>query len=205
MRSKKLLTEIIEQVAAFEEATMNDTDLTLKNFLYFAHSNLAVEPDNVVEIHIAQYISLLHRYSKFYIKKTLKNTLLQTVDEYTYMAALYNVESLSKTELNNRNVMEKTSGNEIMNRLLKSGLIAQRRDEEDKRRMRVFLTEKGRNELQTLFPELRKTALIVSAVLSPNEKQILLKTLQSLNDFHRKIFVTHKESELNMIIDEIIQ
>ncbi len=74
------------------------------------------------------------------------------MDEYTYLISLLNCESLSKTELNNMNAMEKTSGNEVINRLLRKELIDQRRDEADRRSMRVLLPE--RDEMSLLLSSL---------------------------------------------------
>ena len=155
MKSKKLLIEIIELLEKFEKTTnVNEADPSLDDFILFLQERRTVKEDRNDTVRIAQNISYLHRYSKLYIKKILKGSLLQTVDEYTYLVTLFNEESLSKTEINNRNVIEKTSGNEIMRRLLKAKLIGERRDEEDRRRMRVFITEKGRAELKKVFPGL---------------------------------------------------
>jgi DNA-binding MarR family transcriptional regulator len=53
-------------------------------------------------------------------------------------------ESLSKSELIQKQVMEKTSGTEIINRMIKMGLIESFNDETDKRSVRVKMTPAGR-------------------------------------------------------------
>lgn len=204
MKSKKLLIEIIELLEEFEKATtQNDDTLSLDDFILFIQQNRIIKEDRNDLVRIAQNVSFLYRYSKFYIKKVLKGSLLQTVDEYTYLVALFNEESLSKTEINNRNVIEKTSGNEIMRRLLKAKLIGERRDEEDRRRMRVFITEKGRAELMKFFPELWKSAMLLSGTLSPHEKESFLQTSDKLCNFHKDIFVNSKEDELDNLMEKL--
>ncbi|CAK7018913.1 MAG: hypothetical protein PETM_00753 [Petrimonas sp.] len=204
MKSKKLLLEIIELLDQFEKTTQStEVELSLNDFILFLQQRRTIKENRNDTVRIAQNISFLHRYSKFYIKKALKGSLLQTVDEYTYLVALFNEESLSKTEINNRNVIEKTSGNEVMRRLLKAKLIGERRDEEDKRRMRVFITDKGRAELTKVFPGLWKSATMLSDVLAPPEKELFLQASDKLCDFHKNIFIHCKEEEIDSLISKL--
>lgn len=201
MKSKKLLIQLIELLEKFEKTTpQNEDGASLDDFIFFLQQNRTIEEDRNDTVRIAQNVSYLHRFSKFYIKKAIEGSLLQTVAEYTYLATLFNEESLSKTEINNRNVIEKTSGNEIMRRLLKAGLIGERRDKEDRRRMRVFITDKGRAELIKVFPELWKSAMILSGALSLHERETFLQTSDKLCDFHKDIFINRKEEDLDNLL-----
>lgn len=193
--------EIIELLEKFEEQNNTfDGELSLNDFIQFLLESRQLEEDRNDIVHIAKNVSYLHRYSKFYIKKALKGSLLQTEDEYTYLAELFNEESMSKTEINNRNVIEKTSGNEILKRLLNAGLIGERQDEVDKRKVLAFITEKGKAELLKVFPELWKSASILSGILTPNERQLLLKTSEKLCNFHKDIFINNKDEQLDNLM-----
>lgn len=204
MKSKKLLIEIIELLEKFEKTTgLDEDELSLDDFILFLQESRSIKEDRNDTVRIAQNVSFLHRYSKFYIKKSLKGSLLQTVDEYTYLVALFNEESLSKTEINNRNAIEKTSGNEVMKRLIKAKLIGEHRDEKDKRRMRVFITDKGRAELTKIFPGLWKSARMLSGVLSPQEKESFLRASDKLCDFHKNIFVNCKEEKIDCLVSKL--
>ncbi|MDD2246141.1 MAG: MarR family winged helix-turn-helix transcriptional regulator [Proteiniphilum sp.] len=202
MRTKKILLGIIDELEKFENTLSNDDTPEIDDFiLYLCSKNVDLRTS--VEVQIAQQISLLHRYSKFYVKKLLKNSLLQTMDEYTYLISLLNCESLSKTELNNMNAMEKTSGNEVINRLLRKELIDQRRDEADRRSMRVFITGKGRNELISIFPNLQKSAFLLSYPLSPKQKALFAGFQKELCSFHQLIFLSGKEKSWDEIVAEL--
>lgn len=211
MKSKQLQMELLDQIEAFEATLSDDTELTMDNFITFlnnqdtgnSRSSRNTGEIDSVDIHIAKNTSLLHRYSKFYIKKALKETSLQTEDEYTYLVSLLNVESLTKTELNNLNAMEKTSGSEVMKRLKQNGLIGQRPDEKDRRSMRVFITDKGRAELIKLFPELQKCTCLLSGILSPRQKVTFDYLQNKLCDFHKNIFSENKEEDLNTLMEHI--
>lgn len=195
MKSKKILIEIVELLEKFEMASSSDTEQNLDDFIDFLNHQRSLNMQEDTTIKISQNISLLHRYSKYYVKKALKSGSLQTMDEYTYLVTLFNRKSLSKTEINNLNVLEKTSGNEVMRRLLKAGFIAQTPDEVDRRKMQVYLTDKGRAELLTIFPELHKSAMLLSAPLKKQGKVQFSKTLEELCGFHKNIFCNRRDEE----------
>ena len=153
MKYKKLLFDLIDYLDAFEslhDGGSHEPEIKdFADFLSWRCGKKKKQEEEVVSVtreraagakNIARGVSLLHRYSRFYIKKALTESPLQTEDEYTYLVSLMNGESMTKTELNNLNAMEKTSGAEVMRRLLKANLIEQRPDEEDRRSMRVSIT-----------------------------------------------------------------
>lgn len=203
MRTKVLLQELIGLVDSFEASAPDGEILTLNDFITFLNRIPVQQKDEKTIINISKNVSLLHRYSKFYLKKVLKGSLLQTIDEYSYLISLFYNESLTKTELNNMNAMEKTSGNEVISRLLKSHLIKQEKDLSDKRSMRVSITELGKAEIKKIFPELNKAAIMLSGILPDGEKASLNRSLSTLCDYHHNIFIGQKNVDINDILHEI--
>lgn len=197
MRTRNLLLEIIALVDDFEKVLPEEEEPTMHSFIDFLVKQPSENNDERVIIDISKNVSLLHRYSKFYLKKILRDSRLQTIDEYSYLICLFYNESLTKTELNNMNAMEKTSGNEVIKRLLKSHLLKQQRDINDKRSMRVSITEQGKTELEKIFPELQKTAKILSGNISDYEKFSLNKYLTALCEYHHTNFTELKNSEID--------
>lgn len=126
------------------------------------------------EVSIARHLSLLHRYSKGYIKRALMaSELLQSEEEYSYLASLISGKPQTKTELNTLNAMEKTSGAEIIRRLVAKGLAEERPDERDRRSVLVTITPQGRAELMKVFPQLHTAALLLSAPLQEQQQATL--------------------------------
>ena len=120
------------------------------------------------------HLSLLHRYSKGYIKRALMaSDLLQSEEEYSYLASLISGKPQTKTELNALNAMEKTSGAEIIRRLVAKGLAEERPDERDRRSVLVTITPQGRAELMKVFPQLHTAALLLSAPLQEQQQATL--------------------------------
>lgn len=206
MKSKQLLKQIIDLVDQLEsDQTHNDEDLSLNDLLTYIQSkqNSLENDDRHNRIRIGQNIALMYRYSKFYIKKSLQDSLLQTADEYMYLVELYSEDYLSKTELNNRNVMEKTSGNEVMKRLLQTGLIGECMDKDDKRKRRVFITEKGKEELLKTFPKLWKAAYLLPGLLTDHERGTFLELSDKICTVHRDIFVNHRDDDIDRILEHL--
>ena len=185
MKSKRLLTELLDYIELFEQSFPNDEELSMKSFLIFvqsmqegaeASSTSAIRPNmgQQREVSIARHLSLLHRYSKGYIKRALMaSDLLQSEEEYSYLASLMSGKSQTKTELNALNAMEKTSGAEIIRRLVAKGLAEERPDERDRRSVLVTITPQGRAELMKVFPQLHTAALLLSAPLQEQQQATL--------------------------------
>lgn len=186
MRSKKLLLELVEYLDLFEQLVPNMEEMELPSFLTFVDSihgkeGKGSERPGATEANIARHLSLLHRYSRTYIKKALlASSLLQTEEEYTYLVCLMGREGLTKTELNNLNGLEKTTGSEVMRRLRRHGLIEEHPDERDKRSVRVYITPQGRAELGKVFPRLHVAARMLSAPLQERQLSTLHFLLERL-------------------------
>ena len=116
------------------------------------------------------------------------------------MIILLTHDSLSKTELINKNVHEKTTGMEIIKRLLRMGLISQFDDDLDKRSQRVAITEKGKYTIFSILDKMEDVSKIVSGNLSDLEKHTLKQLLEKLDHFHYDIFINDRQTELSDII-----
>lgn len=190
MKSKRLLTELLDYIDLFEQSFPEEEELTLKSFLVFVESmhegehalrgssaeasTLPPHSRTPREVSIARHLSLLHRYSKGYIKRALfASEHLQSEEEYSYLASLFNGENHSKTELNSLNAMEKTSGAEIIRRLVAKGFAEERPDERDRRSVLVSITPRGRAELMKVFPQLHTAAQLISAPLEERQQATL--------------------------------
>lgn len=95
--------------------------------------------------------------------------------------------------------MGKTSGMEVIRRLLKKGLIRQFAEKQDKRSQLVMITPKGLKEMKKIFPKMQKVSGIITGNLSRSEQEILVFLLQKLGASHNQLFLTHKDEDLEII------
>ena len=112
-------------------------------------------------------------------------------------------DSLSKSELITKQVMEKTSGSEVIRRLIKRGLIVESADENDKRSIRVSITQSGREEILRILPLMSKVTKIVVGNLRAEEINTLSYLLKKLDYFHNDIYINKRGHPLSDILSGI--
>lgn len=218
MKTKDILFELIDYLDQFETENQDkDGNLNMRDFLGYLNSQY--KPMNVKTSElggnyegykyqeqkgsatdISILIVLLFRYAKGYIKKALKNSPIKTADEFSFLMTLMTYDHLSKSELITKQVMEKTSGTEIINRLIKLGLIEQFADEADKRSVRIKMTMTGRTEIYKILPQMGVVSQIVTGNLNDSEKTMLAYMLRKLEHFHNDIFMNKKDNELEELV-----
>lgn len=213
MKSYKLVHQLLSLVEQFELES-NGKELFLHDFSgylinHLEHSDtsltsldvrfgkkeadaqeLAYQIDNA----IGRLFVYMSRYAKSYIKKTLEGTPLQSPEDFTCLAILLTHESLTKGELISRNIQEKTSGTEVIRRLLAAGLVKQWDDQADKRSRRISITESGKELLYRVFDDMNYVGKMVTGNLCYSEKLKLQYLLQKLETFH---FQLHEDKVIN--------
>ena len=218
MKTKDILFKLIDYLDQFETENQDkDGNLNMSDFLGYLNSQY--KPMNVKmrelggnyegykyqdqkgsATDISILIVLLFRYAKGYIKKALKNSPIKSADEFSFLMTLMTYDHLSKSELITKQVMEKTSGTEIINRLIKLGLIEQFADEADKRSVRIKMTMTGRTEIYKILPQMGVVSQIVTGNLNDSEKTMLAYMLRKLEHFHNDIFMNKKDNELEELV-----
>ncbi len=217
----ELLKDIVDNLERFE-AENNTQQGTLKDFgLWLSNqqspdiqsnnqtldvsSHIPADVKTTAELPetvIAQLLTFLSRYLKIYFKKGLDGTLLTTGDDFSYLATLFGKGGMTKTELILLNAHEKTSGMEVIKRLLINELIEQTEDEKDKRSKQIYLTQKGTGVLMASFKTMGEVAKISAGDLTDQEKNQLLFLLKKLDNFHNDIYLNHREKGIEQLLEE---
>jgi DNA-binding MarR family transcriptional regulator len=179
---------------------------TVNNEVRFGNNDsaaldIAYQLDN----NIGRLFVFMSRYAKHYIKKALEGTPLQTGEDFTALAILLTHDHLSKTELISHNLQEKTSGTEVIRRLIASDLVRQWDDVKDKRSKHIAITDAGKELLYKVFVDMNNVSKVITGKLSLAEKLTLQYLLQKLEDFHletyeRKTITT--KSDLKLFADK---
>ncbi|PRY54455.1 DNA-binding MarR family transcriptional regulator [Arcticibacter pallidicorallinus] len=130
--------------------------------------------------------SLVHlfRYAKLQAKSAIIDTEFSTPDDFIYLITLMSFGSMSKTALIKMNVHEKSAGIQIVNRLIKSGLVEQTGHSGDKRNKIIHITPKGTELLNQNMQNIRIATRNVTEPLTYQEKMDLIRLLSKLEDFH---------------------
>lgn len=209
----KLLVGILPYLEEFEAAESGET---IEDFVSWMRTAPTLKKDSntialksvplqgSVNAQICQLIALMYKYVRFYYKKGFKNSLLQTMEDFGFLATLATFGDLRKNELIQKNTSEFTSGMEVIRRLERNKLIESFSDPEDKRARRVKITEQGQGVFFQTLPVLQQMGEIATGELTEVEKQQLLELLNKLNYFHNPIFHEEKETPLDTIMEEYV-
>ena len=220
MKRSEILTTLINNFFSFDEERGNQEEYSIDEFIGYLNAKSDRQELEIRKISggnkelfkyeyrsatrdISILIVLMNRYAKWYIKKVLRESNLQTPDEFSFLITLMTYDSLSKSELITKQVMEKTSGTEVINRLVKRGMIFETADQNDKRSIRVSITNSGREEILRILPLMRKVTEIVVGNLSAEEINTLSYLLKKLDYFHNDIYLNKRGHPLNDILSGI--
>ena len=210
MKSYQLIHELISLVEQLEQQNP-EREVTMQDFAGFMVHTVGNSAQNVassarishdvrfgkneitaqeqafqLDNNIGQLFVYMSRYAKSYIKKALDDTALLTAEDFTALAILLTHDNLSKSELIHYNLQEKTSGTEVIRRLLAAGLIEQWDDEKDKRSRQIAITDQGKQLLYAVFEDMNHVGKMISGNLTVSEKLTLRYLLQKLEDFHQQ-------------------
>ncbi len=213
--SYPLLHELLNLVERYEELCAPG-EQSMDGFLRFAQQEKAENPkakdgatemkkvdDAYLNAMIARDISFVYRYMRYFVRKVIKDSPLQTIDEYSYLISVMSHHKLSKTELNNYNVVEKTSGSEIIRRLLSNGLVTQSRNPQDKRSMILSITPEGRKALQSVMPHMQQSCNLLLRDLSWDQKMYLHTLHSQLCESNHPLFLSERDTDLTELVKKV--
>lgn len=204
----KLLHELIDHLEKFDQEKKTDSVEDFRIWLNEKHYEsqspkfISEQEKHQVfdlENEIAKQVILLGRFSKQMIRRGLQDFPQLANEEFTYLFRLVNEPDLTKMQLVEKNAHEKQTGMEIIKRLVKNGLVKELSDESDKRIKRLQITSDGKEMFEKSLQDVTVVSRVLSAKLSDNEKDELLRLLKKLNEFHFTIYHEHKTSDIGAI------
>lgn len=195
-----LIRNLLTQVESFENNNQNsDYSANVDGFFQWIKDT---KPDTLqpemewegklngrsIESIISTLLVHMNKYAKSYSKSAIHDSQFSTQDEFIYLITLNSFGAMPKTELIRRNKMDKPTGIQIINRLIKCGWATQVDSTKDKRSKILEITGEGLNYLNYKMDDIRKATKIVTADLTKEEKYELLRLLTKMDKFHQKIY-----------------
>lgn len=156
-------------------------------------------PESVINTFIVH----MNRYARNYSRAVIHDSDFSTQEDFIYLINLNAFGAMTKMELIKKNVQDKSSGNQIINRLIKLGFVDQKDSKVDKRSKIIDITEKGSEYLEQHMDKVRQATSIVTGNLIYHEKMQLIRLLTKLNEFHHPIYSKNIDpSELLEVVME---
>lgn len=103
-----------------------------------------------------------------------------TQAQYASLAQLYRVGSCSQNQLGRSVALDSASIAGVVNRLKRNGLVTSMRDEVDRRRMTISLTDKGRALVEQAIPLALDANETTLSMLDEAERVMLVHLLRKL-------------------------
>ena len=206
-----LIKDVLDLVEEFEKGNATGSHGSIEGFrewiaVNYKRANANNEPDwegkdkgRSADSVINTLIVHMNRYAKSYSKSAIFGSDFSSQEDFIYLINLKAFGEMTKMDLIKKNVHEKPTGMQIINRLIAQGWVNQTNSEIDKRSKVLKISPKGIRALENQMDKIRKATRIVTGDLTRPEKMELIRLLNKLNDFHQPIYVKNIEPEYLLV------
>jgi DNA-binding MarR family transcriptional regulator len=149
---------------------------------------------------ISMYLFFMSRYAEFYSRRLFRHSEIYSIDDWGIMATLYPDQQLKKTAVIQGAIMEKSSGNEVLKRLLRQHFLEEIPHPTDRRSKLIALTPQGKEAFEALQNGISYLSNIVVADLKQEEQHALLEMLLKLHRYHQPVFEQADEKQLEKML-----
>lgn len=218
---ESVLVQLMQQYEAYrQENNVGLQPESLTGFVLYLNRQMGQTPTNNIDFGVeswknfdrqtlaemaASMIGKLNRYVDNYAKRSLPQTMVPSIDEFTYLIVLLGMDSMTKSELIMHNAHQITSGTEIIKRLVRKGYLHEFADEKDKRSVRVSLTDLGRTAIYSTSTVTKQISELATLKLSDDELMFLVNILKKLDLFHDQLFRTHRQSDVGEVLQSLVK
>ena len=139
------------------------------------------EEETANAVQVAVLITRLQRYLGMYVKPTVKALGLTREHEYNFLYQVSKMDKPNKNDLSKENMVEFSTGRDIIRRLIGKNLVIEKTDPDDKRAAQLHLTGKGKKTLKKSFGMISETFTDFLGGLNTKEQGQLIILLTKLN------------------------
>ena len=146
------------------------------------------------------------RYHESYIRKALKDMVINSRLEFLFLQAVDMLERAKKTDLINIYHLEYTTGMDTIRRLINNGLLFEIQDETDKRIKLLIMSDQGRVVYEQAQKRISDESTMFFTAISDNKWKKVLPVLEEIDDFHNEVFQKHNAkpfAELSNLMDSL--
>ncbi|MEJ7644634.1 MAG: hypothetical protein WKF87_08560 [Chryseolinea sp.] len=152
---------------------------------------------------LMKIIGRIHKLHVMYAGAAFEGTPLNQVEEFGCLATIYQLKNPKKSEVIVTNLMELSSGTDMLNRLKNRGLIREQTDKDDKRLKRIMLTVSGEKAISTCLSRIEKLAKIMVHDMPPDDRLLCIQLLRQVEIKFSALFQKHKGMKFDDIFREV--
>lgn len=128
---------------------------------------------------IGKYISILYRSGTMYFNKNFNDYKIGS-GQYMFLLFLSNNEGVTQEEISCKLYIDKGTTAKALKKLEEQGYVKRAVDENDKRAYKVYLTDEGKNSIDSIYKILVNWNNILTYDFSEEEKEVALKLLKRM-------------------------
>lgn len=178
MESSDLIS-LIEAYDLFQKETQ-EADLVSFACWLKRGSEVDEEENRQIDRDLGYAINRVNRFSKLFARHYLNELPINSLEEFSFITAINSLGSPSKSKVYDSTLTELATGQQMMRRLIKEGLVEEMEDDFDKRIKRVTLTKKGKDIQREAFKRIGEECYYKFDGLDFDSKKELLKILNVL-------------------------
>jgi DNA-binding MarR family transcriptional regulator len=133
---------------------------------------------------VAILVTRLYRYLGLCAGPQVKKLGFTKEHEYNFLYQVSKMNRPNKNDLSKENMMELSTGRDIIRRLKVKGLVEEKKDPHDRRAMLITITPKGKGLLKKSFTMMAESFMDFLGPLTVTEQERLIGLLKALNHYH---------------------
>jgi DNA-binding MarR family transcriptional regulator len=148
----------------------------------------------------------ISRYHEFYVRKYLKDLVINTRLEFLFLQSVHLLGSAKKTDLINMHHLEYTTGMDTIRRLINNSLLTEIQDETDRRIKLLKITDEGREVYEKARKRIKEESSMFFTAMNENKWKKALPVLEDIDDFHNSVYQKHSNkpvAELGNLMDSL--
>ncbi len=154
---------------------------------------------------LLKMIGRIHKLNMSYANNAIENTGIKQIEEFGILLTVQQGHNPKKSEVIYANLFELSSGTDMLNRLIKRGLIKEYDDKDDKRSKRIELTAAGAKAIELCTARMRKVASMMTIDLSEDDKQLCIQLLKNIEVKYSALWQQHKDKPFDEVYDSMTQ
>lgn len=150
---------------------------------------------------LMKIIGRIARLGLLYSNLALQDTGLNQIEEFGVLATILQLKNPTKITVINANLLEVSSGTDLLSRMKKRGLIREQNDLSDKRSKRLSLTAKGERITKECAARITQNSQMLFHGLSYDDKERCISVLKHVEMKFSSLWPEHKSLSFDEVYD----
>ncbi len=142
---------------------------------------------------ILDMIARISRFHDFYLRKFLNDLPINTRLEYLFLYSVDVLGQVRKTDIIHLQLVEFTTGMDIIKRLINQGFLDEFPNTSDKRTRLLGITESGKILLKNATKKLQEEIDMFLSGIDENKWKKIIPVLEEIHDFHNEVYLKYND------------